>query len=150
MKDAHSQRCECGFHVGPEVFNVLDANAQSNESRHDASRHANIFGDGAVTGIERTLNERFNAAQTGGFVDDVQVAHEGECRCVAAFHNEGDHAGAVREDALGYFVIGVALQLGMIDALDGVVGLKRVARVWAFSQIRGMRTSRVRIPRSSR
>ena len=47
---------------------------------------------------------------------------------VTAFHDEGDHPGAVGQDALGNLVIGMAFQFGMVDAFDGVVSLKALSQ----------------------
>ena len=55
---------QCAFNIGPEVFNILDTDAELNKARNHASRHS-VFGTDMWL-IERAFNERFNATKAGG------------------------------------------------------------------------------------
>ena len=78
--------------IVPQVFNVLNSNAQSNKARYNACSNADIVWNKHVTGIERALDQRFNAAEAGRFVDDIEAAHEFQGRFITAFNDECYHA----------------------------------------------------------
>ena len=52
------------------------------------------------------------------------MTHEFERCVVPTLDDEGNHAGTFRQDALSDLVIGVALEFGMVDALDFVVAFE--------------------------
>jgi len=110
--------------VVPKVVLVFDSDAQSDKARDNASGHPNVLGNEHVAGVERTFDQGFNAAKARGLVDDVQVPHELERRIVAAFDDESHHPGPLRHRSLSDFVIGMALELRVIDAVNLRMGLQ--------------------------
>ena len=97
-----SQSCS---DIIPKVFNALNTNTHTNESRNDSCFVAHFFRNEHVAGVEWALYLTLYPSKAGCFENYLEIPHETQSRFVAALDDESHHAGSVWNDALSNLVI---------------------------------------------
>src|SRR5581483_7896927 len=93
--------CEGVFEVGEQVCYVFDADGEAEQGVGEATRFADLAGDGAVGHGGGVADEGFDTTKAFGKGEDVEAAHDliniGHC----ALELEGNHAAEATHLALG-------------------------------------------------
>src|SRR6188472_4063615 len=110
--------------VGDDVVCILTPYRDPKEPRRDACGAELLLRELPVTGRGRMRDDGVDAAQAGGARAELEVVHERLSHGTPAAELDCKHPAGAGQLAPGEFVLGIALEPGVVDALDALVGFE--------------------------